>query len=210
MKTKQIQHFTNIIGFRKWLIESPSKINKITGLEIQHKKWGQGIIVESIPNQDGRADILLIKFDGNDIPKKLSIGSLKPSFITYIDIPGNLVSEIETFLEDKKEQQHQERVQKTLKANEELIGRMKREQEARQKRAEQVKDNHKEFLKEKGISYEGVDKNPGKKIRITHCWRCKRHLDSRGFFICKTCGWIICDCGACGCGYDGGRRGKAY
>jgi len=37
--------------------------------------------------------------------------------------------------------------------------------------------------------------------RITHCYRCKRNLDSRAFDICSKCNWIKCTCGACGCNY---------
>jgi hypothetical protein len=38
--------------------------------------------------------------------------------------------------------------------------------------------------------------------RITHCWRCKTHLNSSRHEECPACGWIICpECGACGCGY---------
>ena len=34
--------------------------------------------------------------------------------------------------------------------------------------------------------------------RNTHCWGCRRHLNSKDHEICPLCGWIICpDCGAC-------------
>lgn len=39
--------------------------------------------------------------------------------------------------------------------------------------------------------------------RITHCFNCKRHLDSVDFSLCESCGWIRCSCGACGCSYNG-------
>jgi hypothetical protein len=37
--------------------------------------------------------------------------------------------------------------------------------------------------------------------RFTHCYDCKRDLNSIDFSVCSECGWIMCICGACGCGY---------
>lgn len=39
------------------------------------------------------------------------------------------------------------------------------------------------------------------KQRSTHCYRCKRGLDSVNFDQCAECQWLRCECGACGCGY---------
>jgi len=41
-----------------------------------------------------------------------------------------------------------------------------------------------------------------KKIRCTHCFSCKTTLNSRDFDVCPDCGWIVCDCGACGCRFE--------
>ena len=38
--------------------------------------------------------------------------------------------------------------------------------------------------------------------RITHCWGCKRNLDSVNYEICSKCKWIKCGCNACGCGWQ--------
>jgi len=35
--------------------------------------------------------------------------------------------------------------------------------------------------------------------RDTKCYSCKKELNKTKNFICKTCGWFICSCGACGC-----------
>jgi len=35
--------------------------------------------------------------------------------------------------------------------------------------------------------------------RSTHCWKCKTNLNDVDFSVCKTCHWIVCPCGACGC-----------
>jgi hypothetical protein len=39
--------------------------------------------------------------------------------------------------------------------------------------------------------------------RFTHCYKCKRDLNSIDFEVCKVCRWIKCECAACGCGYRG-------
>ena len=42
------------------------------------------------------------------------------------------------------------------------------------------------------------------RARSTHCYRCKKALNSVDFSVCSRCGWIKCICDACGCGYHGG------
>jgi len=37
--------------------------------------------------------------------------------------------------------------------------------------------------------------------RVTHCYSCKSDLNSVDFDICEKCGWIRCQCNACGCDY---------
>jgi hypothetical protein len=39
--------------------------------------------------------------------------------------------------------------------------------------------------------------------RYTHCFSCKQSLNSIDFAVCGECHWIRCDCGACGCSFDG-------
>jgi hypothetical protein len=40
----------------------------------------------------------------------------------------------------------------------------------------------------------------------THCYSCKRSLNSIDFDLCRKCNWIRCTCGACRCGYQGRSR----
>lgn len=42
------------------------------------------------------------------------------------------------------------------------------------------------------------------RFRETHCYNCKGHLSSTSHLMCADCGWLVCTCGACGCGYGGG------
>jgi hypothetical protein len=51
-----------------------------------------------------------------------------------------------------------------------------------------------------GKKYSGIRKSNRRVPRETHCWSCKRTLTSEGFPECVECGWILCECGACGCG----------
>jgi len=44
-----------------------------------------------------------------------------------------------------------------------------------------------------------VQTNPRK--RLTHCYNCYESLDSDSFLECNACRWMVCSCGACGCGY---------
>ena len=39
--------------------------------------------------------------------------------------------------------------------------------------------------------------------RYTHCFSCKRSLNSIDFAVCDRCHWIRCACGACGCNFHG-------
>ena len=40
-----------------------------------------------------------------------------------------------------------------------------------------------------------------KRFRSTHCYACQQHLNSDKNTKCEGCGWLICNCGACGCPY---------
>ena len=37
--------------------------------------------------------------------------------------------------------------------------------------------------------------------KVTHCYRCKRYLDTLAETTCSDCAWLRCPCGACGCSY---------
>jgi len=61
---------------------------------------------------------------------------------------------------------------------------------------------HKEYLIKIGKPYTGVNLETTKVHRVTHCYSCKGNLDSDFHIECNACGWLICECGACGCGYE--------
>ena len=68
---------------------------------------------------------------------------------------------------------------------------------------ERTRAAHIQRLAALGIDPTSVDSLPvaPRQHRVTHCYSCKRHLDSKVFLECSACHWIICGCGACGCGY---------
>ena len=58
-----------------------------------------------------------------------------------------------------------------------------------------------ERLEELGLQYSGVSAT-AQYNRATHCYNCKRELTTQTHLGCNNCSWILCDCGACGCGFN--------
>ena len=72
------------------------------------------------------------------------------------------------------------------------------------KKSEQSHNAHREFIRKIGKAYKGTSKiSEAKKHRTTHCYNCHRKLDNSIDLECIACKWIICTCGACGCGWNG-------
>jgi hypothetical protein len=66
----------------------------------------------------------------------------------------------------------------------------------------EIREAHRRFVENLGIPYSGTSTS-SRTRRITHCYSCKSHLDNAIDTECNTCQWIVCSCGACGCGYSG-------
>jgi hypothetical protein len=64
-----------------------------------------------------------------------------------------------------------------------------------------IREAHRLFVENLGIPYSGTSIS-SRTRRITHCYSCKNHLDNAIDTECNTCHWIVCGCGACGCGYS--------
>ena len=73
-------------------------------------------------------------------------------------------------------------------------------QEAKERNRHRIMARHDSFLRERGIANNRTRDGLGHH-RIAQCYACKTHLDSALDIECTTCGWIICECGACGCGF---------
>ena len=59
---------------------------------------------------------------------------------------------------------------------------------------------HRLKLQAMGKEYSGIRYSSNKTRRETNCWSCKSPITSENLPECITCGWILCSCGACGCG----------
>lgn len=63
-----------------------------------------------------------------------------------------------------------------------------------------LEKRHIEFLQQYGQTYRGVTIRPSNhKNAFKRCWDCKQRLIPSPL-MCTTCRWILCNCGACGCG----------
>ena len=62
-------------------------------------------------------------------------------------------------------------------------------------------ERHKEFLEKLGKTGHAKLIEP-RSNRATHCYVCKSNLSSKSNLECTNCSWLICKCGACGCGYS--------
>ena len=72
---------------------------------------------------------------------------------------------------------------------------------------EEFLQRHSNYLSSKGIVTRGntvKERNTNfKRRRTSYCWSCRHPVDNQVQHECTSCGWIICTCGTCGCGYRG-------
>ena len=66
-----------------------------------------------------------------------------------------------------------------------------------------IQERHRKKVIEAGKQYLGVrPARRAKHSRVAKCYSCKSPLDNSIDIECSSCGWILCTCGACGCGYS--------
>ena len=41
-----------------------------------------------------------------------------------------------------------------------------------------------------------------KPVRETHCFHCKKNINSQQWDVCDACKGIVCSCGSCFCSWD--------
>lgn len=71
---------------------------------------------------------------------------------------------------------------------------------------EAVLEAHRWLLKRLGIPYGGTRAADGHNQTVsTGCWQCKHPVASWVNYQCLACNRFICECGACLCGWEGGR-----
>lgn len=103
-----------------------------------------------------------------------------------------------TFLKNDENRRHKEILKRNAQEEAEAL---RREVEIEARRQETIV-RHREYLERHGKKYAGVSENSRRSHRATHCYACKASLDSDLHIECKSCSWLICHCGACGCGYE--------
>ena len=86
------------------------------------------------------------------------------------------------------------------KAEAERAQRAKEIAEREAQKARELEERHRAKVEGLGLPWRGLRKSKKRPLRVTHCWSCKGHLDNSVDVECNTCGWILCRCGACGCG----------
>jgi len=82
-----------------------------------------------------------------------------------------------------------------------LVLDRERQIRAQEEKRNKVIQKHKEFIENLGVTYQGIKLTDAADKRITHCYSCKKGLDSEVDIQCALCKWLICSCGACGCGF---------
>ena len=70
-----------------------------------------------------------------------------------------------------------------------------------------IESRHRDYMLRCGFAMAGLFAPPSssRSHRLTICWNCTKPLDSDvDDLACSRCGWIVCLCGACGCGHEKG------
>lgn len=71
-----------------------------------------------------------------------------------------------------------------------------------EERRASIAKRHADFLKSRGQHPARLVDGSRIGHRTTHCYRCKSNLDNSINLECSACRWIVCYCGACGCGWQ--------
>jgi hypothetical protein len=79
--------------------------------------------------------------------------------------------------------------------------------ELQQAKSAKLRDNFLRTRRELGLLGAELALSNTHEHRVTHCYSCKMHLESDLFMECSACRWIVCICGACGCGYNSASTG---
>lgn len=66
---------------------------------------------------------------------------------------------------------------------------------------EKSESAHKLRIKGLGLEYKGIKENSNKRHRTANCYSCNAYLENSIQLECNICYWMLCACGACGCGY---------
>ena len=162
----------------------------IIGQRITHSKFGNGTIFDIGSGDD---IYVWVRFDDPVVSAvrgptdTIELASrVFEEHITELTLPSDLAEKVLVYEQQKQALAKQ------------------RQEEVRRQEEEVLVAKHRRHMAQVGVPYRGMRKRVGENIRKTHCWKCKMPIDNAKFDECITCGWIICDCGACGCGFSAG------
>lgn len=72
-------------------------------------------------------------------------------------------------------------------------------------RVQKVRESFSSLRKEKNLPEAELREANHKRHRVTHCYSCRCGLETGLYLECSVCNWLVCECGACGCGYSGAK-----
>lgn len=170
----------------------------IIGQRLYHSKFGSGTILGV---EQGENVYVRVQFDSlvesavKGITDTIELASKAfVENITDLTLPADLLEKVQAF-EQQRQEEEQRKQEEKQRRQEEL------ERAAQLSPEELLISKHRAHVSRVGVPYLGTRRSTGKSIRKTHCWKCTIPIDNITFFECVSCGWIICDCGACGCGF---------
>ena len=107
-------------------------------------------------------------------------------------------------IKKEKEEIEEERARNDMKERARLRSEEKEREELKKQkeREEEAIVNHRKNINSLGVNYLGTS-FALKKRRTPNCYGCKAGLDNAVDLECNLCHWVICHCGACGCGWSG-------
>lgn len=89
----------------------------------------------------------------------------------------------------------------TAKAEKFRVTKADLERRAQEAARQAIINRHRGFFEARNLPVPSVRLLTGRRHRVTHCYNCRSPLDSLVDVECSACEWIICRCGACGCGW---------
>ena len=186
--------------------------SELVGAKVYHSDRGQGQIT-GVEQRQNYTPLISLEFSGE---KKVWPPESFKNGKTKLTIGQDLLSRVEEVGKERAEARRLSAIKLEQEAEEKRrIAAEQRaewekylaEQEAARRERERfanlpLAERHKEILAQLGLPYKGLRPATQRYRRVTHCYACRQHLDNSVDVECVTCGWILCTCGACGCGYS--------
>jgi len=183
--------------------------DKILGAKVEHVVYGTGRItaVQHRPNYTP-----LITLDFGAVKKEWPPKSFE-SGKTRIEVDIPLASQVDAAAAmlaaaeraaveaARREAEELAAIKEATRLEAERWARLTPEEQHRERMAA-LAIRHKERLDRLGLVFKGIRPAASSRFRrVTHCYECHEELDNSVDVECKSCNWILCECGACGCGY---------